>query len=79
MLLYLFLGSFVVGLDFRALSDDGILLYATDNKTRPTQFFSLELVRGRLVYKFDSGNGLVSIRTTNKYSGKGYWYRVSNC
>lgn len=79
MMLYLFLGSFVVGLDFRAISNDGILLYATDNETHPTQFFSLELARGRLVYKFDSGKGLVSISTTNKYSGKGSWHRVSIC
>ena len=68
--------SFVVGLYFRALSDDGLLLYGTDNDTHPTQFFSLELVRGRLVYKFDSGRGLVSITTKDKYSGKGVWYRV---
>ena len=68
--------SFVFGLYFRALSDDGLLLYGTDNDTHPTQFFSLELVRGRLVYKFDSGRGLVSITTKDKYSGKGVWYRV---
>lgn len=68
--------SFVVGLYFRALSDDGLLLYGTDNDTHPTQFFSLELVRGRLVYKFDSGRGLVSMTTKDKYSGKGVWYRV---
>ena len=69
----------MVGLDLRALSDDGLLLYATDNETHPTQFFSLELVRGLLVYKFDSGRGLVSISTTSKYSGNGYWYRVGIC
>ena len=68
--------SFVVGLYFRALSYDGLLLYGTDNDTHPTQFFSLELVRGRLVYKFDSGRGLVAITTKDKYSGKGVWYRV---
>ena len=69
----------MVSLDFRALSDDGLLLYGTDNDTHPTQFFSLELVSGRLVYRFDSGRGLVSISTTNKYSGKGHWYRVCSC
>ncbi|XP_068741417.1 laminin subunit alpha-like isoform X2 [Montipora capricornis] len=72
----IFQSAFVVALDFRALSDDGILLYATDHDTHPTQFFSLELVRGRLVFKFNSGRGLVSTGTANTYTGKGVWYRV---
>lgn len=38
--------SFVVGVTFRALSDDGLLLYATDNDTHPTQFFQLSLSKG---------------------------------
>ena len=67
---------FVVALDFRAISDDGVLLYATDHDTHPTQFFSLELVRGRLLFKFNSGGGLVSTGTANTYTGKGVWYRV---
>ena len=61
---------------FRALSDDGLLLYATDNDTHPTQFFSVELVQGRIVYEFNSGGGLVSIGTEQKYSGNGHWYKV---
>lgn len=68
--------SFVVSLAFRALSDDGVLLYATDNDTHPTQFFSMELVEGRLLYEFNSGVGLVSISTTQKYSGNGHWFGV---
>jgi len=68
--------SFVVGVTFRALSDDGLLLYATDNDTHPTQFFSVELVQGRILFEFNSGRGLVSISTKQKYSGNGHWYTV---
>ena len=68
--------SFVVGLTFRALSDDGLLLYATDNDTHPTQFFSVELVEGRILFQFNSGRGLVSISTKQRYSGNGHWYTV---
>ena len=67
---------FVVGLSFRALSDDGLLLYGTDNDTHPTQFFSLELVHGKLVFKFNSGKGLVSMTSEEKYSGNGQWFSV---
>lgn len=68
--------SFVVGVTFRALSDDGLLLYATDNDTHPTQFFSVELVQGRILFEFNSGRGLVSVTTQQKYSGNGHWYTV---
>ena len=70
------MARFVISLGFRALSDDGVLLYATDNDTHPSQFISLELVRGRLVYQFDSGMGLVSMTTVNSYSMKGTWHKV---
>lgn len=70
------MARFVISLGFRALSDDGVLLYATDNDTHPTQFISLELVRGRLVYQFDSGMGLVSMTTVNTYSMQGTWHKV---
>ena len=72
----LFFFSFVVGMTFRALSDDGVLLYATDNDTHPTQFFSVELVQGRIFFEFNSGRGLVSVSTNQKYSGNGHWYTV---
>ena len=72
----MFFFSFVVGLTFRALSDDGLLLYATDNDTHPTQFFSVELVKGRILFEFNSGRGLVSVSTKEKYSGNGHWYTV---
>ena len=70
------MARFVISLGFRALSDDGVLLYATDNDTHPSQFISLELVRGRLVFQFDSGMGLVSMTTVNTYSVKGTWHKV---
>lgn len=71
-----FESRFVVGLSFRALSDNGLLLCGTDNDTHPTQFFSLELVHGKLVFEFNSGKGLVSMASEGKYSGNGQWFSV---
>jgi hypothetical protein len=41
-----------------------------------SQFVSLELVDGNLVYQFNTGSGLVRMRTTGTYSVGGIWYKV---
>ena len=72
---------------FRALSPNGVLLYCTDDALNPTEFLSLELVNGALVYKFDAGAGLVRMRSNynnyynnhyNNYSAGGRWWTVSS-
>jgi hypothetical protein len=47
---------------------------AANNQT--SQFVSLELVDGNLVYQFNTGSGLVRMRTTGTYSVGGIWYKV---
>ncbi|XP_028399262.1 laminin subunit gamma-1-like [Dendronephthya gigantea] len=66
--------SFVISIEFRALSPNGVLFMAADNQT--SQFVTLELVDGYLVYQFNTGSGLVRMRTTGTYSVGGIWYQV---
>lgn len=65
--------SFLLTIEFRAYSPYGVIFFATNNVT--TQFISLELVDGQLVYKFNSGGGLVQMRTTQNYA-QGQWTQV---
>ena len=67
----------VVSVLFRALSPNGVLLYAADDVNKPTHFFSLELVNGELLYQFNAGGGLVRVRSNyNNYSSGGHWWTV---
>lgn len=68
--------SFVISVEFRALSPNGILLLTMDNYTNPSQFVSLELVDGNLVYQFNTGKGLVKMRSQGNYAVGGVWYKV---
>ena len=61
-------------MEFRALSPNGVLFMAANNDT--SQFVSLELVDGNIVYQFNTGNGLIQTRTRGTYSVGGVWYRV---
>lgn len=65
----------MISIEFRALAPNGVLFVVADNRT--TQFVSLELVDGNLVYQFNTGSGLVRMRTTGTYSFGGIWYKVS--
>ena len=66
--------SFVISIEFRALSPNGVIFLAANNDT--SQFVSLELVDGNLVYQFNTGSGLIRMRTTGTYSVGGIWYKV---
>ena len=66
--------SFVISMEFRALSPNGILFMATNNDT--SQFVSLELVDGKIVYQFNTGSALVRMRTNGIYTVGGIWYKV---
>ena len=68
--------SFVITVEFRALSPNGILLLAMDNFSNPSQFVSLELVNGNLVYQFNTGRELVKMKTEGVYTIAGVWYKV---
>lgn len=64
-------------LDFKSTSKDGIIFYAADNDTNPAQYVSLELVNGRLEFKFSLGATSLKISTTNDYAD-GNWHLVCN-
>ena len=68
----------VIEINFRSLSPNGVLLYAADNMQSPSKFLAIELVNGRLVFKFNTGSGLVRVQSGfNTYAIGGQWYEVS--
>ena len=68
----------VVTIKFRALAPNGVLFYAANDLANPTYFVSLELISGRLVYKYKGQLGLLRVQTTfSNYSTGGIWYTVS--
>ncbi|XP_065060169.1 laminin subunit alpha-1-like [Rhopilema esculentum] len=70
-----FKSSFVVTIDFKATSKDGIVFYTADNATAPTQHICLELVNGRLQFRFGLGANSLMISTTNDYAD-GKWHLI---
>lgn len=69
--------SFVISVKFRSLVPNGVLLYAANDLQMPTHFISLELVNGRLVFKYNAGFKTVKVLSTfNNYSDGGYFYTV---
>lgn len=64
----------MISIEFRALSPNGVLFMAADNQT--SKFVALELVDGNLVYQFNTGSGLVRMRTSGTYTVGGIWYKV---
>ena len=63
-------------IDFKATSKDGIIFYTANNATAPTQHICLELVNGRLQFRFGLGASSLMISTTNDYAN-GKWHLVS--
>ena len=60
------------------MGSNGLIFYAADNHSNPSQFVSLEMVGGRLKYQFSTGQGQpVAVQTDQRYDGNGKWYRVS--
>ena len=73
-----FVVSFVISVTFRALAPNGVLLYATNDLQNPTHFISLELVNGRLVFKYNAGYKTVRVTTTlESYADDGLEYTVN--
>ncbi|XP_048583639.1 laminin-like protein epi-1 [Nematostella vectensis] len=67
----------VVTLEFRSMSPNGVMLYGADNVSHPNEFISVELVNGKIVFKYDTGAGLVRVESNfNYYSAGGVWYKV---
>lgn len=73
-----FVVSFVISVTFRALAPNGVLLFATNDLQNPTHFISLELVNGRLVFKYNAGYKTVRVTTTlRSYADDGLEYTVN--
>ena len=69
---------FVISVVFRSLVPNGVLLYATNDLQNPTHFISLELVNGRLVFKYNAGYKTVKVMSTlNSYADDGLQYTVN--
>ena len=74
----LFLVRFAISVTFRSLVPNGVLLYAASDLQNPTHFISLELVNGRLVFKYNAGYKTVKVMSTlSSYSDDGQEYTVN--
>ncbi|KAK3731434.1 hypothetical protein QZH41_013619, partial [Actinostola sp. cb2023] len=66
----------VITVNFRSLSPNGVLLYAADDMQSPTQFISVELLNGRIIFKFNTGRGLVRVQSYHNTYSNGTWYKA---
>ena len=57
---------------------NGVIFYIANSEINPTQYISLELVKGQLKYEFSNGKGKVIISSANgtNYAENGKWYKV---
>lgn len=62
-----------IEIEFKTTSSGGIMLYATDR--RKTDFISLIMKDGHLVFSFDCGSGALNLETDQKYND-GKWHTV---
>ncbi|XP_058491162.1 pikachurin isoform X1 [Solea solea] len=68
--------SFQITLEFKADSEDGLLLYCGENEHGRGDFISLALVRGKLHYRFNCGTGAARI-VSESHVVVGQWHTVT--
>ncbi|XP_029998816.1 pikachurin isoform X3 [Sphaeramia orbicularis] len=68
--------TFQVTLEFKADSEDGLLLYCGENEHGRGDFISLALVRGKLHYRFNCGTGAAQIVSESRIV-VGQWHTVT--
>ncbi|XP_074526385.1 pikachurin isoform X3 [Halichoeres trimaculatus] len=68
--------TFQITLEFKADSDDGLLLYCGENEHGRGDFTSLALVRGKLHYRFNCGTGAAQIVSESQIV-LGQWHTVT--
>ncbi|KAM6958773.1 pikachurin [Aplochiton taeniatus] len=68
--------TFQITLEFKADSEDGLLLYCGENEHGRGDFTSLALVRGKLHYRFNCGTGAGQI-VSESGIGLGQWHTVT--
>ncbi|KAJ0067959.1 hypothetical protein NL108_012678, partial [Boleophthalmus pectinirostris] len=68
--------TFQITLEFKADSEDGLLLYCGENEHGRGDFISLALVRGKLHYRFNCGTGAAQIVAESRVV-IGRWHSVT--
>ncbi|XP_032372298.1 pikachurin isoform X2 [Etheostoma spectabile] len=68
--------TFQITLEFKADSEDGLLLYCGENEHGRGDFTSLALVRGKLHYRFNCGTGAAQIVSESPIV-VGQWHTVT--
>uniref|UniRef100_A0A671VCL3 EGF like, fibronectin type III and laminin G domains n=1 Tax=Sparus aurata TaxID=8175 RepID=A0A671VCL3_SPAAU len=68
--------TFQVTLEFKADSEDGLLLYCGENEHGRGDFTSVALVRGKLHYRFNCGTGAAQIVSESRIV-VGQWHTVT--
>ncbi|XP_047446886.1 pikachurin isoform X2 [Mugil cephalus] len=68
--------TFQITLEFKADSEDGLLLYCGENEHGRGDFMSLALVRGKLHYRFNCGTGAAQIVSESRIV-VGQWHTVT--
>ncbi|KFV84292.1 Pikachurin, partial [Struthio camelus australis] len=68
--------KFQITLEFRAESEDGLLLYCGENEHGRGDFMSLAIIRRNLQFRFNCGTGVAVITSENKIK-LGNWHSVT--
>ncbi|KAK9522827.1 hypothetical protein VZT92_019269 [Zoarces viviparus] len=68
--------TFQISFEFKADSEDGLLLYCGENEHGRGDFTSLALVRGKLHYRFNCGTGAAQIVSESRVV-IGQWHMVT--
>ncbi|KAM9447076.1 pikachurin [Clarias gariepinus] len=68
--------SFIITMEFKADSEDGLLLYCGENEHGRGDFMSLSLVHRKLYYRFDCGTGAGQIVSDSSVV-IGQWHTVT--
>ncbi|KAL0979826.1 hypothetical protein UPYG_G00190290 [Umbra pygmaea] len=68
--------TFQITLEFKAESEDGLLLYCGENEHGRGDFTSLALVRGKLHYRFNCGTGSAQIVSASRMV-RGQWHTAT--
>ncbi|XP_056141374.1 pikachurin isoform X2 [Lampris incognitus] len=68
--------TFQITMEFKAESEDGLLLYCGENEHGRGDFTSLSLVRGKVHYRFNCGTGAAQIVSESRVV-LGQWHTVT--
>ena len=67
----------MITVEFRAITQNGLLFYTASSATNNTHYIALELIDGRLLYHFNAGHRQVTLPLTSDNYATGEWIIVS--